>query len=688
MMGDDAKAKCPNIHFFRVPEVRGKADLTKFREAGAEVIAVLSKFSDCVERASIDEAYIDLTEEVKKRMDTLDSDNVSPEQLPNTFIVGWGDNKDGSKRGQGVRDWIQLLPSNNSGDNADQKLLIGAVIAEEMRAAVYKETGFRCSAGIAHNKMLAKLACGIHKPNKQTILPHSSVQQLFDGLPLTKIRNLGGKLGHSVMEQLAIENMGELCQFELHTLQQKFGEKTGSWLYEVCRGIEHEPVSARQLAKSIGCSKNFPGKTCLDTKEKVKFWLLELSKEVAERLNKDKEMNSRIARSMTVSVRYLSNPSPVVASRACAVTKYDAEKIANDAYSLILKLNNAPAHQAAWSPPILCLGVSATKFQDEGNNQSTLSLSSFRGQKSVNQGSASQPQSTSSQQTKLPTKTIASFFQKEKDCKDQQNKDHQENCSLQEEVGSKSCKDNDNDKNEGNDDESDRFISQASYLASDSLTAGDKRNKGSGFFAMRKIEKKSCQNSSETTLISDQMISQSHSKELEQGTCVWKSSEEDKSSENLVDPDFLAALPIELRQEVLSQMKCVSTSKGNQTVGHEEQKQKDKTSMEKYLSKHEDQHTSVTFTSQQSFVTCSKCNKQVEENVITEHMDFHFAKELQKELTWTSDKNSGQNEKSSGQRKRSLGDRGLSPKKATKKMKNNAGKTQTISHFFNKNLST
>lgn len=339
------------------------------------------------------------------------------------------------------------------------------------------------------------------------------------------------------------------------------------------------------------------------------------------------------------------------------------------------------------SPPILCLGVSATKFQDESNNQSTLSLSSFKGQKTASHESASLSQSTPSQQTKLPTKTIASFFRKEKDCKDQQNKDHQGNCSLQEEVGSKSCKDNDNDKNEDNDDESDRFISQASYLASDSLTAGDKMNKGNGFFAMRKIEKKSCQNSSETTLISDQMISQSHSKELEQGTCVWKSSKEDKSSENLVDPDFLSALPIELRQEVLSQMKCVSTSKGNQTVGHEEQKQKDKTSMEMYLSKHEDQHTSVTFTSQQSFVTCSKCNKQVEENVITEHMDFHFAKELQKELTWTSDKNSGQNEKSSGQRKRSLGDRGLSPKKATKKMKNNAGKTQTISHFFNKNLS-
>ena len=40
-------------------------------------------------------------------------------------------------------------------------------------------------------------------------------------------RNLGGKLGHAVMEQLAVENMGELCQFELTMLQLKFGDKTG-----------------------------------------------------------------------------------------------------------------------------------------------------------------------------------------------------------------------------------------------------------------------------------------------------------------------------------------------------------------------------------------------------------------------------------------------------------------------------
>lgn len=341
------------------------------------------------------------------------------------------------------------------------------------------------------------------------------------------------------------------------------------------------------------------------------------------------------------------------------------------------------------SPPILCLGVSATKFQDESNNQSTLSLSSFKGQKSVSLGSTSQQMLTPSQQTKLPTKTIASFFRKEKDCKKQENGDILLNCSLQDQVGSKSCKDNGLTNNEDSDDESKCFISDTLHLASDSPTAGDiKMEKGNGFFAMKKIEKESCQNSSKESSVVDaqkQRERTSHPKEeLEPGTRIWNSCKEDKS-QNSVDPDFLAALPIELREEVLSQMSCVSTFKGNQTSVHEEQKQKDKTSMEKYLIKRDDQHTTDTFTSQQSFVTCSKCYKQVEENEITEHMDFHFAKELHKELTWTSDKSSGQNEKSSGQRKRSLGDRGLSPKKATKKMKNNAGKTQTISHFFNKN---
>ena len=66
MRGDEAKRKCPDITLVQVPVSRGKANLTHYRQAGAEVMEVFSRFSDCCERASIDEAYIDLTESVKK----------------------------------------------------------------------------------------------------------------------------------------------------------------------------------------------------------------------------------------------------------------------------------------------------------------------------------------------------------------------------------------------------------------------------------------------------------------------------------------------------------------------------------------------------------------------------------------------------------------------------------------------
>lgn len=63
---------------------------------------------------------------------------------------------------------------------SDLKLLIGGSIANEIRAKVKEETGYDCSAGIAHNKILAKLACGINKPNKQTILPLRQIDILFE----------------------------------------------------------------------------------------------------------------------------------------------------------------------------------------------------------------------------------------------------------------------------------------------------------------------------------------------------------------------------------------------------------------------------------------------------------------------------------------------------------------------------
>lgn len=62
---------------------------------------------------------------------------------------------------------------------SDIKLLIASSIVSEIRAAVKEQTGYECSAGIAHNKILAKLVCGLNKPNKQTILPLKHIAQLY-----------------------------------------------------------------------------------------------------------------------------------------------------------------------------------------------------------------------------------------------------------------------------------------------------------------------------------------------------------------------------------------------------------------------------------------------------------------------------------------------------------------------------
>ncbi|XP_077438173.1 DNA polymerase eta isoform X2 [Vanacampus margaritifer] len=374
MWVDDAKKLCPDLQVARVRESHGKADLTHYREASVEVIQVMSRFA-VIERASIDEAYMDLTMAVQQRLMDMADKQIQPHLLRNTHIQGYphksseGEEESAEdaildkekKRSAGVQQWLASMPVH---DCAELQLTVGALIVEEMRAAVEQDTSFQCSAGISHNKVLAKLACGLNKPNRQTVLPLDSVTELFSTLPISKIRNLGGKLGVSVTEALQVEHMGELTHFSQAQLGQHFGEKTGQWLYDLCRGIDFEAVKPRQLPKSIGCSKNFPGRTSLATKEQVQHWLHQLALELEERLTKDREVNGRVAKQLTVGIRRLGDKRPSSFSRCCALVRYDAAKLSNDSFAIIKSLNTAGNQQAAWTPPLTLLHLSASKFAD------------------------------------------------------------------------------------------------------------------------------------------------------------------------------------------------------------------------------------------------------------------------------------------------------------------------------------
>ncbi|GAB1611026.1 DNA polymerase eta-like [Argonauta hians] len=381
MTMEDAKVKCPDILLPRIPELRGKADLTKYRDAGAEVIEVFSQFCQCVERASIDEAYLDLTKLVEERIKTVDMTCITSlaEQLPNTHVVGWDtappETSDGQTepRGGGCSTGLSWWLS--SVQFEDIKLVVGALIVSEMREAVFRHTGFTCSAGISRNKMLAKLAAGLHKPNQQTVLPHSAVEELFKTIPIHKVRNLGGKLGEELKRRHGVEMMSHLWQFSKEHLVDVYGSKTGLWLHGLCRGHDAETVTARQVPKSIGCSKNFLGKAALDTTDKVKYWLTQLATEVEERLIKDKENNKRSATSMVASVRYKSPVTQMMqsSSRTAAVVHYTAEKIAATAFALLQQFNLCPPHQASWSPPLLMLSISVGKFVSVPSGGSSIS---------------------------------------------------------------------------------------------------------------------------------------------------------------------------------------------------------------------------------------------------------------------------------------------------------------------------
>lgn len=331
-------------------------------------MGVMSHFA-VIERASIDEAYIDLTSAVQERLQKLQGQPISADLLPTTYVEGLpqGPRPAAEETGQkeemrkrGLYEWLDSLQIDNLA-SPDLQLTVGALIVEEMRAAIERQTGFQCSAGISHNKVLAKLACGLNKPNRQTLVSHGSVPQLFSQMPIRKIRSLGGKLGASVIEVLGIEYMGELTQFTESQLQNHFGEKNGSWLYAMCRGIEHDPVKPRQLPKTIGCSKNFPGKTALATREQVQWWLLQLAQELEERLTKDQKDNDRVATQLAVSIRVQGDKRLSSLRRCCALTRYDAHKMSQDAFAVIRNCNTSGI-QTEWSPPLTMLFLCATKF--------------------------------------------------------------------------------------------------------------------------------------------------------------------------------------------------------------------------------------------------------------------------------------------------------------------------------------
>ena len=146
-------------------------------------------------------------------------------------------------------------------------------VAREIRARIFEATGLTASAGIAPNKMLAKIASDLNKPDGQHTIKPAMVPAFMDTLPARKIPGIGEVTAKRLADELGVETCGQLQGFGRDELRARFG-KFGAELYDRCRGLDHRAVEPNRERKSLSNENTFD--TNLTTLDQCRERLAEL----------------------------------------------------------------------------------------------------------------------------------------------------------------------------------------------------------------------------------------------------------------------------------------------------------------------------------------------------------------------------------------------------------------------------
>ena len=128
-------------------------------------------------------------------------------------------------------------------------------LAQVIRGRIFRKTKLTSSAGIGPNKLIAKIASEINKPNGQFEVASEQVPEFMEKLPVRKIWGIGEKTERK-LEELGAKTCSELQRFSRPELVDLFG-KFGLDLYELCRGIDHRRVEPDRPRKSLSTEETF-----------------------------------------------------------------------------------------------------------------------------------------------------------------------------------------------------------------------------------------------------------------------------------------------------------------------------------------------------------------------------------------------------------------------------------------------
>lgn len=188
-----AKRRCPGL-------IIVSSDHSHYKEVSAQVHEIFMQHTDVIEPLSIDEAFLDVTE-----------------------------NK--------------------------QNITLARDIAEAIRREIRLKLGLTASAGVSYNKFLAKIASDYNKPDGLTVIHPDRAQEFIAALPVEDFWGVGPKTA-AIMHRMGIFNGSQLRQCSLGHLKEVFG-KAGPVYYNFARGIDPRPVEPVHVRKSVGCEQTF-----------------------------------------------------------------------------------------------------------------------------------------------------------------------------------------------------------------------------------------------------------------------------------------------------------------------------------------------------------------------------------------------------------------------------------------------
>jgi DNA polymerase-4 len=132
----------------------------------------------------------------------------------------------------------------------------GRALARLIQKSIFQATGLTCSIGVAPNKLLAKMASELNKPNGISILHPPDLATHIWPLPCRKINGIGPKAEAKLIAQ-GIRTIGELATHDLPWLQSHFGKVYGAWLYAAARGQDERPVQTESEPVSMSRETTF-----------------------------------------------------------------------------------------------------------------------------------------------------------------------------------------------------------------------------------------------------------------------------------------------------------------------------------------------------------------------------------------------------------------------------------------------